>query len=39
MTDETPIQVLDKAKRGKTHHGYFWVYHDPLEKEILFRFN
>jgi len=36
MADETPIQVLDKAKRGKTHRGYFWVYHDPLEKEILF---
>ena len=36
MADETPIQVLDKIKKGKTHRGYFWVYHDPLEKEILF---
>ena len=36
MTDETPIQVLDKAKRGRTHRGYFWVYYDPLGKEILF---
>jgi transposase len=36
MADETPIQVLDKLKKGKTHRGYFWVYHDPLEKEILF---
>ncbi|MBA7540612.1 IS66 family transposase ISPto8 [subsurface metagenome] len=36
MIDETPIQVLDKAKRGRTHRGYFWVYYDPLGKEILF---
>jgi transposase len=36
MADETPIQVLDKMKKGKTHRGYFWVYHDPLKKEILF---
>jgi len=36
MADETPIQVLDKLKKGRTHRGYFWVYHDPLEKEILF---
>ena len=36
MADETPIQVLDRTIRGKTHRGYFWVYHDPLEKEILF---
>ena len=36
MADETPIQVLDRRIKGKTHRGYFWVYHDPLEKEILF---
>jgi len=36
MADETPIQVLDQAKRGRTHRGYFWVYHDPLGKELLF---
>lgn len=36
MADETPIQVLGKYKKGKTHRGYFWVYHDPLEKEIFF---
>ena len=36
MADETPIQVLDKLKKGKTHRGYFWVYYDPLGKEILF---
>jgi hypothetical protein len=36
MADETPIQVLDKIKKGRTHRGYFWVYYDPLGKEILF---
>jgi len=23
--DETPIQVLDPKKKGKTHRGYYWV--------------
>jgi transposase len=36
MADETPIQVLDKSKRGKTHKGYFWVYYDPLGKQVFF---
>lgn len=34
--DETPIQVLDKTKKGKTHRGYHWVYHAPIEKMVLF---
>ena len=34
--DETPIQVLTKDKKGKTHRGYFWVYHDPLQRIVLF---
>ena len=36
QVDETPIQVLDKSKKGKTHRGYHWVYHSPLEKTVLF---
>ncbi|MEO5995439.1 MAG: transposase [Chitinophagaceae bacterium] len=28
--DETPIKVLDKDKKGQTHRGYFWVYHNSL---------
>ncbi len=36
QVDETPIQVLDKIKRGKTHRGYHWVYYSPLEKTVLF---
>lgn len=34
--DETPIPVLCKDKRGKTHRGYFWVYYDPLQKIVIF---
>lgn len=36
QVDETPIQVLDKGKKGKSHRGYHWVYHSPLEKTVLF---
>ena len=36
QVDETPIQVLDKNKKGKTHRGYHWVYYSPLEKTVLF---
>jgi transposase len=36
MADETPIQVLDKSKRGKTHKGYFWVYYSPLDRQVFF---
>ena len=36
QVDETPIQVLDKTKKGKTHQGYHWVYYSPLEKIVLF---
>ena len=27
QVDETPTRVLDKAKKGKCHLGYYWVYH------------
>ena len=36
QVDETPIQVLDKTKKGKTHRGYHWVYYSPLEKTVFF---
>lgn len=39
QADETPIQVLDKNKKGKTHRGYHWVYYSPLEKTVLFDYN
>jgi len=36
QADESPIKVMDKDKIGKTHQGYQWVYHNPLQKLILF---
>jgi len=36
QVDETPIQVLDRTKKGKTHRGYHWIYSSPLEKTVLF---
>jgi transposase len=34
--DETPIKVLDKDKKGETHRGYFWVYHNSLQDRVFF---
>jgi transposase len=34
--DETPLKVLDKDKKGATHRGYYWVYHNSLEGLVLF---
>ncbi len=40
QADETPIPVQDPAKgignkKGKTHRGYYWVYHAPGEKLVM----
>jgi len=34
--DETPIKVLDKDKKGETHRGFYWVYHNSLQDLVLF---
>jgi len=34
--DETPIKVLDKQKKGTSHRGFLWVYHNSLKKIVLF---
>ena len=34
--DETTIKVLDENKKGKTHLGYYWVYHNSEQKIVLF---
>jgi len=36
QADETPIPVLTRDHKGKAHRGYFWVYHDPLERLVVF---
>ena len=38
QADESPIKVQDKEKKGKTHQGYQWVYHAPVQKLILFNY-
>jgi transposase len=36
QVDETPIRVLESNKKGSTHQGYYWVYHNPIDKTVLF---
>lgn len=36
QADETPTRVLDKNKKGKSHRGYYWVYHSPLKRMVIF---
>lgn len=38
QADESPIKVLDSDKKGSTHQGYQWVYHDPVQKIVLFNY-
>ena len=39
QVDESPIKVQDRSKKGKTHRGYMWVYHDPLDKLVYFKYS
>lgn len=34
--DETPVKVLDRDKKGETHRGYFWAYHNSTDGLMLF---
>jgi transposase len=36
--DETPIKVLDKTKKGTTHQGYYWVYYNTHNRQVLFKY-
>lgn len=36
QVDETTIKVLDEGKKGKTHLGYYWVYHSPIDGNVVF---
>jgi hypothetical protein len=38
QADETHIRVQDNEKQGSCHQGYFWSYHAPVAKLILFDF-
>ncbi len=39
QADETPIKVLDKDKKGTTHRGYYWVYHDVENGLVLYQYD
>src|SRR5690625_499238 len=36
QADETQIKVLETRKKGSTHQGWYWVYHDPIARTVLF---
>lgn len=36
QVDESPIKVQDRRKKGSTHQGYQWIYHDVSLKLVLF---
>jgi transposase len=38
QADETPMPVLSHDKPGSTHKGYLWVYHDPLVRLAIFKY-
>ena len=37
--DETTIKVLDEKKKDKSHLGYYWVYHAPISKLVMFNYS
>ncbi|MCM4161947.1 IS66 family transposase [Antarcticibacterium flavum] len=39
QADESPIKVIDKNKKGTTHQGYYWVYHNPMDGSVLFDYH
>lgn len=36
QADESPIAVQDNHKEGALRKGYYWVYHAPMTKVVLF---
>lgn len=36
QADETPLKVMDTTKKGAAHQGYYWVYHNPIDKTVVF---
>jgi transposase len=36
QADETPIRVQDQEKKGACHLGYYWAYHAPVSRLVLF---
>jgi transposase len=38
QVDETGLAVQDRTNNGKTHRGYIWAYHAPLDGFIYFEY-
>jgi len=38
QADETPLPVLDRTKKGKTHRGYHWLYHSPEQRLVFLEY-
>ena len=36
--DESHIKVQDRSKKGKTHQGTMWVFHDPLRRAVFYEY-
>ena len=36
QVDESRIKVLESRKKESCHQGWYWVYHSPIEKTVLF---
>ena len=39
QSDESPIKVQDRDKKGSLHQGYMWVVRDPVSGLVLFKYN
>ena len=39
QVDETTVKVQDKNLKGKTHLGYYWVYHAPVNGLLFFEYH
>lgn len=39
QVDETTLKVQDSTLKGKTHLGYYWVYHSPIDQQVLFEYH
>lgn len=39
QADETTIRVQDPRKNGKTHTGYFWIYHNLAQRLLFFDYH
>jgi transposase len=39
QVDETTLKVQDNSLKAKTHLGYYWVYHNPIDKVLFFEYH